>query len=184
MAIFDPNKTYASDALPSGSYLLAMVGFERKESTQKRGSFYMRARFRVLTGPSKGKSFFSSVGIDIRNPGIAGRLGLYCKAVAVKEAFDVDSDDDFRDAFMGKPFKATVKQTRNGQYTNNDIERFVLELTDAENDAADEWWEKWCAQHEGGGDAGGDDWSPDDYVDATQSGGGTRQRSSDDDIPF
>lgn len=174
---FDPNKTYAEDALPSGSYLLAMTTFERKLA-RKDQSPYLRARFAVIAGPCKGKSFFSSVGIDVNKGGVASRLAVYAKAVGQTDPFDLD-DDSLDDVFVGKPFKATVKTSVNGQYTNNDVEKYVLDLTAREVEICDAYWNEFVAKGENKQSSGAYD---DDGF-----GGGAGTSSSpdgDDDIPF
>jgi len=180
MANFDPNKSYGGEVLPSGEYLLAMTMCERKESRQNPGRYYMRARFKVIAGASKGASFFSSVGIDTSSQGTAARLSLYCKAVGQLEAFDVDSDAAFEAAFLGKPFKAKIKTTQNGQYTNNDIERYVLTMTNAENEICEEFWVEWLDTHDA---ASGDDGDP-GYSDDDAPAPRSQKRQHDDDIPF
>lgn len=188
MTTFDPNKHTGGDfkALAAGTYLVAMTKFERKES--KAGTSYLRATYKVVGGRAKGATFFSSVGLDVSKPGTANRLGLYCKAVGVGKAFDLDDDRQIAAAFLGKPFKAKINQTTNGNYVNNDIERYVLELTSDEADAAETWRADWTAkQREQEDSAGGDEWNADDYEETTNSGGRGRSRGADDDedlIPF
>ena len=140
----------------------------------------MRARFKVIGGQKKGSSFFSSVGIDTSSQGTAARLSLYCKAVGQLEAFDVDDDRAFGAAFLGKPFKAKVKTTKNGDYTNNDIERYVLEMSSAENEVCEEFWCEWLDSHDGASD---EDEDP-GYTDDDAPPARTSKRQHDDDIPF
>jgi len=190
MTTFDPSKHQNSDfqALAAGTYVVAMTKYERK--TSQKGTQYLRATFKVVHGRAKGKTFFSSVGLDTSKEGTATRLGLYCRAVGVTKAFDLDNDGALEAAFLGKPFKAQVNQTQNGQYVNNDIQKYVFELTSDEAGAAEDWWADWQAKARDRSDpgGGGDDWNADDYETATNSGGRNRRAQDDDfgdpDIPF
>jgi hypothetical protein len=187
MAIFDPSKHQSDDnqqPLPAGPYLVALVGFERKRS-DRTGGDYLRGRFKVLHGRAKGRTFYSTIGLDVRRDGAAARLGLYCKAVGVTKPFDLDDDAAVTRALVGKPFKAQISQTQNGQYVNNDVQRYLLDgMTSEEQEAAEAWWQDWSERSLARHDNGSGDWNPNDYAEATQSGGGTRVRGGDDDIPF
>jgi hypothetical protein len=186
---FDPNKKY-SNALPAGSYLLAMVKFERKNGRKPPYHPYMNCTFLVIDGPSKGRKFFSMIGLDESNDGAMGRLSLYCKACGVTQAFELSDDEAFSDAFMHKPFKAEVKQTQNGDYTNNDIQRYELNLTRREVEIGDAYWNKVQDEADGRAGAGGnDDFAGGDGGDFSDSGGGDDSfdfgaNAADDDIPF
>lgn len=188
MATFDPNKHKGGgyEALPAGTYLIAMISYERKQS--KQGKPYLRAKFAVAAGRAKGKTFYSSVSIDMGNDGAMSRLSLYCQAVGVTEAFDLDSDRAIERALLGKPFGAQVTQEQSGQYVNNDIKRFVLELPPAMVQAGEAWWQDWINKHsDPAGD--GDDWSADDFAGGggSTSGGGFSDDDGfggDPDIPF
>lgn len=138
--MFDPKAHGGggSDAdLPSGEYLLALRWFERR--TSKKDKPYLRAKYEIVHGPKAGKDFFSNLSIDTGNEGAAGRLSVYCTAVGVEEAFSLADDDALKRLFVGKPFKARIARTENGQYTNYDIERYVLKVSDAERRLMDAW---------------------------------------------
>ncbi len=184
---FDPNKKYSS-ALPAGTYLLAMVKFERKQGRNPPHMPYMNCTFLVIDGPAKNRKFFSMIGLDESNDGAMGRLSLYCKACGVTQAFELSDDEAFSDAFMHKPFKANVEMRQNGDYTNNDIKRYELNLTRREVEVGDAYWNK--VQDEAEGRGGGDDPFDGRNGDDSVEGGGATDDSFefganvDDDIPF
>jgi len=165
--MFDPSKAEPGEAaLPSGEYLLAMISFERKFGRESRRP-YIRAKFKAFSGPCKGRTFFAAVGVDLTSPGIRSRLALYCKCVGQSEPWDPEDDRQFGDVFLGKPFKASVKTTQNGDYTNNDIARFLPELSAREEAACDAFWTDWVDRQEGkASDGFSDDEGDDDDADA------------------
>jgi len=186
MSHFDPTKHQSDDFqnLAAGLYLVAMTKFERKQA-QKSGQDYLRATFKVIHGRSKGQVFFSSVGLDVSNPGTATRLGLYCRAVGVTEAFDLSSDRAIGRALLGKPFKAQIKVTTNGQYVNNDVQKYVFELTTDEQIAGEEWWSEWVAKAAENEDSGDfEDGDGDGFDQAYGTGAPNRSDDGDSDIPF
>jgi len=180
MASFDPNKKYSdTDSLGAGRYLIALAQFERK-TARASGAPYMRCRFKVIHGPRKGVSFFTSVSLDTTKSGAMVRLQRWCHAVGVTEAFDLDSDAAFGRAFMAKAFRAQVKTVQSGEYTNNEIERYLDEsLSDAEIEAAEETWSAYASKRDDAGDYG------DEYEEATNSSARGRRRADEgEDIPF
>ncbi len=120
--------------VPPNDYLLAMVGLYRK--TAANGRDYLNCRYRVIHGEHEGAEFYSSLGIDVSNHNIAGRLGVYCRCIGQEEEFDLDNKGDLMRVFLGKPFKAKVKRRereyQGKTYTDNDVERYIPEVTDAE----------------------------------------------------
>lgn len=136
--MFDPKQNKPEwEGLPPGEYLIALRSFERKLSKEKRTP-YLRAKYQVIAGPAKGKTFFASISLDMENAGSAGRLSLFAERCGVTQAFDLDNDDDFRRLFCDVVFKARVALKKANGYTNNDIERY-LEMNDAEIKKATEW---------------------------------------------
>jgi len=176
---FDPNKKYSNE-LPPGSYLLAMVKFERRAGKRPPYVPYMNCSFRVIDGPAKGRQFFSSVCIDESNNGAMARLSAYCKACGVTQAFELSDDAAFGDAFMHKPFKASVKRSTSGDYVNNDIEKYETKLTQREIDIGDAYWNKIQDEADEGRNAGS---TSDDFAGGggDDFGGGL---PPEDDIPF
>lgn len=137
--MFDPKKKYGSEGLPPGDYLIALVEYERKKS-KERNRPYLRCKYEVCAGPAKGKFFYATVSIDTDNMGAMSRLSVFASAVGVEESFSLDDDKAFTANFVDIPFKARLtRKTENG-YTNNDIERYLLdEVTAADKKAMDAW---------------------------------------------
>lgn len=140
--MFDPNQ-YADESprkyetIPAGEYLLAIAYLERK---QGRNGPYLRARYEIIDGQRAGQTFFSNIGINVaESRGSAGRLAVFCRCIGQQSPFDLDDDRSVNRAFVGRPFKARVSLKQNGQWTNNDIERYLPELTDEERRIADGW---------------------------------------------
>lgn len=163
----------SDDELPAGQYILAMDWFTRK--TSKAGNPYLRCHFRVVAGPAKGKGFYSSMGLDTSKQGTANRWSLYCDCVGVEEAFDLDDDGELAQLFKWKPFVAIINRRQEGQYVNNDIERYVLprDLGEDTKQLMEAWLLEREAEQEvsGGGGYGGDagdydesDWPQDDDI--------------------
>ena len=134
--MFDPSKTQGEGegGVPAGEHLIALVWFERKRS--KAGKFYMRCKFEVCSGDLAGRTFYATQSLAESS---YGRLGVWCSCVGVTERFDLEDQKALSGAFAYKPFKAKIKVTTSGQYTNHDIERFVPKLSDAEQKAARGW---------------------------------------------
>lgn len=191
MSTFDPTKHGGGGGggIPAGEYILAIVWFERR--TAKSGGSYLRAKYQVCVGAKAGQTFFSNLSIDTSKEGSAGRLAVFCACVGQQEAFSLTDDKVLRRVFVGKPFKARVSVKVEGQYTNNDIERYVPKVTDAERRMMDGWvldQNEDKAMNGGGSD---DDDSP--HPADTRSAGTVRSPKEDDsddsdvredDIPF
>jgi len=174
--IFDPKKKYASEGLPPGDYLIALVDYQRKESKEKRKP-YLRAKYEVVAGAAAGKTFYATISLDTDNGGAMTRLSLMAECCGVTEAFDLNSDKAFTDAFCDRPFKARVKRTTENGYTNNDIERYLKDVSSHEQKAMDAWVLN-----------SGEEREMDSKLGAS-GGSGARGKSSasdfaDDDIPF
>lgn len=122
--------------VPPNDYLLAMVGFSIRTGRQS-GKPYLRCRYRVIDGEHSGSEFYSSLGIDVGNRNCANRLGVYCRCIGQEEEFDLEDKGDLMRVFLGKPFKAKVSRSEDGQYTNNDVKRYILSVSDAERGIMD-----------------------------------------------
>lgn len=192
MANFDPKKppgggTNDNSGVAAGDYLLVIKNLKRAHGKQS-GKPYLRTCFQVIHGPAKGKTFFDSLSLDMENSGAMFRLSMLCEQVG-SGSFDLDNDNEIRDAIQGKPFKARVSREVSGQYTNNGIARYLnKEVTDFDRRVIDTWLVDDAERKQfggGGGDDGGNrdgvdgDGLP--YDDAPHAGGGARR---DDDIPF
>lgn len=155
------------EKLPPGPYLLALVYCERKRGRDS-GNEYLRCRFVVCSGPKKGQGFFCNWGLDVSKAGCLRRWELWMEQVGCDEELDTDSDRMIAKNFKGKPFKAEIKTTQRGEYTNTDIARLVYprlytardHLAIAEWDK--EWRERGWEQQDPGRDPGpsGDDAPP------------------------
>jgi len=118
--------------VPPNDYLLSMVGFSLRTGRKPPHIPYLNARYRVIHGEHSGSEFYSSLGIDVANSNIAKRLGVYCRCIGQEDEFDLDDKGDLMRVFLGKPFKAKVSRKEKGQYINNDIERYILSVSDEE----------------------------------------------------
>lgn len=182
--MFDPKGKYGDGdkGLPAGDFLLAMVSYERR--TSKAGGPMVRARYKVIAGPLKGQSFFASNSISMSSDGAKRRLASYCTAVGQEDPFDPAKDSEFDEAFLGRPFKATITKEINGQYVNNDIKKFHPELGPREQELCDQWWAEWSEKNSNDSFAGGGD---DDYEfpgDSDFGGGSGKGSKGGDNIPF
>lgn len=117
--------------VPPNDYLLAMVGFSVRTG-RKSGKPYLNARYRVIHGEQEGAEFYSSLGIDTTNHNIANRLGVFCRCIGQEDEFDLEDKGDLMRVFIGKPFKAKVSRKEQNQYINNDVERYIPTVSDAE----------------------------------------------------
>ncbi len=204
--MFDPKSSGDGDGggdrgpLETGDYILAMTWFERRFGKQS-GNAYLQCCYKVVMGPAKGRTFFSSLGIDTDNSNIAGRLGVYCKCIGRDEPFDLEDDGEIKKVFVGKPFKGKVSKRTRGQYTDNDISRYITTVTDEESAAMRMFakdWEDGTSSPGGWGQSGGgmhpDDPGPggnaDPFAGGASGGGGGSDPFDrdppphDDDIPF
>jgi hypothetical protein len=120
-------------SIPGGDYLIALRSFERKSS--KKGTDYLKCKWVVCGGKLLWKSFFSGMSCNLAVDGTCLRWQLLCEACEVTDPFELGSfaegtneegDRDITRLFVGRPFAARIRRTINGQYTNNDIERFLL----------------------------------------------------------
>jgi hypothetical protein len=128
--------------VPGGVYLTAMVWFERRPTKAGDGD-YLRAKFTICAGSQSDRGFFANVSLNTSKPGSAGRLAVYCGAVGDESPLDVEDDEALRKRFVFRPFKAQVtavrKETESWSGIENDIQRILPKLTDAERRAADAW---------------------------------------------
>ena len=206
MTRFDPKNSSGSGSgsgggdgglreVPPNDYLLAMVGFAVRTGRKPPHRNYMNARFRVIHGECSGAEFYCSVGIDVGNQNIANRLGVYCRCIGHDEEFDPSDKADLMRVFLGKPFKAKVSRRENGKYVNNDLERYIPDVSDAERSVMDlfaanfrdtERSDSWGQTGGGTQDPQGDPFAGDghssggDPFDAATPPG----NPADDDIPF
>jgi len=180
---FDPTKykptQFDDSPLPAGKYLLVLETFERKIGKDSHKP-YLRAKYKAITGPMKGRSFFCSLGIDLTNDGTAGRLSAFCAAANIKDRVDLASDESLKRAWCNRPFKAEVSMRNSGQYVNNDIRKYALDAKDIagpERKAMDEWRAAFLQEQEMRGGAGSD--GEDDGYEYEDDDGSL----SDDDLP-
>jgi hypothetical protein len=170
--------------------MLALVWFHRR--TSQRGNEYLRCKFQVAAGPSKGKSFFCPWSLGTQNPGSRQRWEIWMEQVGCDDEIDLDDDAAIRAAFLGKPFKAEVSlRTRNG-YEENDLRRLIYPRLYGEIDRADieAWNTEWAArdwsQSDPGEDPGptGDDRPPPPSSEPQWSKGSGFGDDDGDDVPF
>ena len=177
MATFDPKahqNAGDNDGVPAGDYLLVLKSFKRNRGKQS-GKPYLRGMFKVIHGPAKGKTFFDSISLDTSNSGAMFRLSMLAEQAGAGP-FDLDLDDEIREAICNKPFKARVNREKSGEYTNNGIARYLgKEITDFERRVMDTWLVDFAEGQQFGG--GGD-------VDSDGLPGGDAPPPGDDDIPF
>lgn len=176
--MFDPKKPPAGGGnqdhgVPPGDYVIALTWFERKLS-KKSQQPYLRAKYTVVCGAAKGKTFWASISLDTSSAGAMTRLSLMAEQCGVTEAFDLDSDDAVRANLALRPFKARVRRVTENGYTNNDIERYIKDgMSAAEEKAA----RTWVLDYEEGAEYDGDGGSP-------GTGKSKADDFGDDDIPF
>ncbi len=195
------------DLLRPGTYLLALVWFQRREAKSGNGKQYLNCKFEVCGGRFMGKAFFTMVNLDLSRPGTVSRWQVWKDACGIEESGfelggdgneeeDQEGDDNIRRLFVGVPFAAEVRQETKGQYTNNDLGQFVFRKTWAEqwHVWADEWLAKRAARsrrppesYAGDPDdaaepAGGDEYQTDD--DGFGDPRPPPPPADDDDIPF
>lgn len=122
----------SSEALPADDYVLAMVALSRKIS--RNGAEYLSCKWEVVAGQLKGSGFWSGLMLDLSKQGTVTRWQLLIEACGITEDFELGSgeegtaregDDNVRRLFFRKPFVARVSRERNGDYTNNTIERVI-----------------------------------------------------------
>lgn len=180
MAMFDPKKAPKSSALPASEAIVILQSFTRKVSKTRKE--YLNARWVVIHGPMKKRSFFDNVHLDQSSEGSMRRLSMLCEAMGVTEAFDLDDDAAIRANMVNRPIKVAISQTTSGEYTNNGVSR-ILKPSDAEIEIMQAWAieaaenAEWSGASSGGGDSfggGGGDFG--DRGDAPPP--------ADDDIPF
>lgn len=183
--------------LPAGTYMLAMTWFKRGQA--KDGADMLRAKFTCIYGAAKGRSFFAPVSLNFRKAGAAGRFAAWCACVGNEDPIDERKDAAIRSRFAFRPFKAKVsakqEEYKGETRTQNDIDRFVPEMTDEERAFAAAWFEEQAAEREAREASRGaalsdayheepDDPGPSDD-DAPPDRGRRRSTADDDDsIPF
>jgi len=199
-----------STPVPSGEYIVVLRSFKRQVGKTGQRKEYLRCRWEIIAGKCRGKSFFSNMALDVTVEGTANRWRILMEACGVDEEFELGSmkegtqdegDDNIRRLFVKKPFVATVKVERNGQYTNNDLERIhyrrlwteeqtneIEAYLDAQENAGSGGGgasDDWDGQGAGGGGGTEDDDQPpvDDWGEPASKpkAGGF---AGDDDIPF
>lgn len=193
---FDPSKykpkQFDNSPLPAGRYLLVIETIEQREGkTSKRP--YLNARYRVISGPLKGRTFFATIGVDIHHPQYggttAGRLSAMCVALRSTEPVELGNVNTLVRAWCNRPFKAEVSQKQMGQYVNNDIRKYAIDEKDvaaSERQVMDEWRAEYLAKAGFDGDGDDDDDFGDDQDDGGFGGGGSSNPpfDGDDEIPF
>lgn len=178
----------SDDLLPAGEYGLALVWFQRRVS--KRGSEFLRVKVEVTDGPKKGRTAWLVLSLDLSKRGALNRWRILAESVGIEDEFELGStvegtaeegDETIRTQFLGKPFRAKIKQASNWEYQNNDIESFVFQRlwSEGQKAAMNEWAAKWAAKKDDLGPPPDDDAKPSGEVDDW----GTPP-SFDDDIPF
>lgn len=181
-----------SDVLPAGEYGLAIVWFQRRVS--KKGSEFLRVKAEVVDGPKMGKACWLILSLDLSKQGAVNRWRILAESVGQEEEFDLGSHEEgtqeegdatFRRVFVGRPFRAKLKVTTSGEYTNNDIEQFVFprQWSEGQRVAMGAWEAAWKAKKD---DLGPPD--DDDGTTTTKPAGEVDDWGSppsfDDDIPF
>lgn len=177
MAKINPNEVLErgggkkDEGVPPGTFLLVIAWMQRRES--KAGKPYDRAKFLVIDGACKGRSFFDQIGLDTSNEGTLFRLSLLWKETNGDTSFDPDDEAEFHAALKFKPFKAQVSRRVENGYINNGIQRYVVgdQVTEADRDAMEQWKIDHEAEQEFNGGGGS---FPDDDV----------PPPSDNDVPF
>lgn len=175
MPIFDPNAQHGdgrqSGTVPAGEYLIAPVYIDHR--TSKTGNPYVRVRWEVIAGDRAGETFFANVML------FGGRLAIWCKAIGHLKPFDTSDKRAVGAIFAFKPIKARVRVVENNGYTNNEIERIELDVSDRERRAMEGWVldleERRAMTSSRGGGSGSGSVDP-GFDDAPPPG--------DDDIPF
>lgn len=177
MAKFDPNdkKHQKGNDVPGGEYLIAFKRLERRVSNK--GNAYLNVLIQIIAGAAKKRTFFAMVSTTEKSYGFVSRL---CTAMGSTDPFDLDDERECRQALLGRPFKANIDRTTEGEYTNYRIGR-VLKPTEAEETIMANWV---AEQAENDDFAGGPDDrdAPPPGDDDYGYGGGAK--GVDDDIPF
>jgi len=187
--MFDPSQhkpaQYDDSALPPGVYLLQLDSVELKIGKDSRRP-YVRGQYKVISGPMKGRGFFSSLGIDLSMDGTAGRLSAFCAAAGISGAVDLQSEESIKRTWCHRPFKAEITQKQNGQYTNNDIKKYAMDaksITKEERNLIAAWRAEFvqAQQFKGTSDSFGDGFDGD----LPESGNEDEENDDDsDEIPF
>lgn len=144
MAMFDPSTKRGSGdqqyGVPPGDYLIAMINFDRRMN-KKQTAYYLRAKFKVIFGPAKGKSWTENISLDATNDATAFRLQLLFEGVGRNTAIDLDDESELRRALLHRPFKARLRRYTENGYTNNGIERYLVgkDVSDADRDVIDQY---------------------------------------------
>lgn len=177
MTTFDPKaerEKNKDQGVPAGDYLIVMRGFDRKTS-KKSGQDYLRARFMIIAGQAKKKTFFDSVSLDISNSGTAFRLSMLAEGCGQTESFNLEDDAELRRIFLNKPFKVRVSRKLENGYVNNGIERYLIsekDVSSRERELMDVWMME--AQEEedmGQGDGGPPIREDDEFYGGGRGGG-------------
>lgn len=159
MPQFDPTKRSGggggASTVTAGRYVLGIVWFKRK--TSSKGSDYLSVKYEIASGPEKGRTFFSMLGLDVDKPGTAVRWSLLCESCGITESFELGSrrdgtadegDQAIQDRFLGKAFVGQVGVEQNGQYTNNSVDKIIppRNCVSSELDAIRKWTENFRSQ--------------------------------------
>lgn len=177
------------EAVPSGMFILGFQSFKRRR-TKDNTKDYLNVKLQVANpGAVNGKSFFTTLSLDLSKNGAIVRWNILCKQCRVNEEFELGSSDDgtaeegdanIRRLFLGRAFKAEVGVTKSGQYTNNEVTRLIDpdQYSDRDREIIAEWERKYAEK--------GDNFGP--PPDDRPSGGGDSyfddRAPDDDDIPF
>lgn len=117
---FDPN---AFDDVehtfqpPEGKYIVAFTAGDLAVSKMKKTP-YFNAKCTVLDGEHTGKFIFAKVWLT---PKTAGIIASYCHAMGVEKSFDTTNLEEVREAFLNRPFKASLKIRTNGEYSSLEV---------------------------------------------------------------
>ncbi len=159
------------NTVAAGDYMLALVWFKRQIGKTS-GNDYLRCRWQVIGGRTKGKSFFANISCDLSKEGTVVRWQILMESCGVTEQFELGStnegtaregDANIERLFMNKPIKARVKVESNGGYTNNDLQmiHFRKNWTPEDEEVAAAWTSKKGSPEDG----------YDDPPDSSSSGG-------------
>lgn len=189
-----------SEALNAGDYVLAMVALTRRQGRDS-GKQYLSCKWEVVAGRSKGASFWDMLGLDVTQPGTVTRWNLLFEACGVTEEFELgelgddsgrQGDADIRRLFFKRAFVGRVSKERNGDYTNNRIDRVIprRQWTQEQTDQIFEYITEQDAERdpeELAGDPGDDinaSTSSESYEGRETSVASADDFGDDDDIPF
>lgn len=168
-------------SLPEGMYLLALVFFIRRSSSDGESSF-LSGKYEIIQGRDRrydGSVFWSTMGLSS-----AGRLKVAAVAASYRKPFDTESNHDMWEAFVGRAFKADLSNRERNGYENVEIGKYFLDpLTPDESDACREWeqqYTKSASRMKDPDEEGGSSSAPPHGYDAPSPA----DELGNDDIPF